>query len=72
MIPSLRRHTPSLFRPGTRKADIRMDSLMTKKKSGVFGETLRTVVYAVLIAIGIRIFAYEPCPSNSGKPKGIE
>ena len=39
---------------------------MSKKKSGVFGETLRTVVYAVLIALGIRIFAYEPFNIPSG------
>jgi signal peptidase I len=43
---------------------------MSKKKSGVIGETLRTVIYAVLIAIGIRIFAYEPfnIPSASMEP----
>lgn len=47
---------------------------MTKKKSGVFGETLRTVVYAVLIALGIRILAYEPfnIPSGSMIPTLLE
>jgi signal peptidase I len=47
-----------------------MDSLMSKKKTGVFGETLRTVIYAVLIALVIRVFAYEPfnIPSGSMKP----
>jgi len=39
---------------------------MSKKKSGVFGETLRTVIYAVLIALGIRILAYEPFNIPSG------
>jgi signal peptidase I len=41
-----------------------------KKNSGGFGETIRTVVYAVLIAVVIRTFAYEPfnIPSGSMKP----
>ncbi len=39
---------------------------MSKKKPGVLGETLRTVIYAVLIALGIRIFAYEPFNIPSG------
>lgn len=41
---------------------------MTKKKteSGGIGETLRTVVYAVLIAIVLRTFAYEPFSIPSG------
>ncbi len=39
---------------------------MSKKKPGVLGETLRTVVYAVLIALGIRVFAYEPFNIPSG------
>ena len=43
---------------------------MTKKKSGVLGETVRTVVYAVLIAMLVRIFAFEPfnIPSGSMLP----
>ncbi len=43
---------------------------MAKKKPGVFGETVRTVIYAVLIAFVIRVFAYEPfnIPSGSMKP----
>ena len=47
---------------------------MSKKKSGVFGETLRTVVYAVLIGLGIRILAYEPfnIPSGSMIPTLLE
>ena len=39
---------------------------MSKKKTGVFGETLRTVIYAVLIALVIRVFAYEPFNIPSG------
>ena len=43
---------------------------MARKNSGGFGETIRTVVYAVLIAVVIRTFAYEPfnIPSGSMKP----
>ena len=43
---------------------------MAKKKPGLFGETVRTVIYAVLIAFIIRVFAYEPfnIPSGSMKP----
>jgi signal peptidase I len=43
-----------------------MDSLMTKKKASHFWETVRTVLYAVAIAITIRIFAYEPFNIPSG------
>jgi len=39
---------------------------MTKKKAGHFWETVRTVLYAVAIAITIRIFAYEPFNIPSG------
>ncbi len=39
---------------------------MSKKRSSVLGETLRTVFYAVLIALGIRIMAYEPFNIPSG------
>ena len=47
-----------------------MDSLMTKKKASGFWETVRTVLYAVAIAVTIRVFAYEPfnIPSGSMKP----
>ncbi len=43
---------------------------MSKKKSGVIAETVRTVIFAVLIAFVIRVFAYEPfnIPSGSMKP----
>lgn len=39
---------------------------MARKSSGGFGETIRTVVYAVLIAVVIRTFAYEPFNIPSG------
>ena len=39
---------------------------MAKKKPGLFGETLRTVIYAVLLALVIRVFAYEPFSIPSG------
>ncbi|MHA1600079.1 MAG: signal peptidase I [Alphaproteobacteria bacterium] len=39
---------------------------MIKKKAGHFWETVRTVLYAVAIAITIRIFAYEPFNIPSG------
>ncbi|MBB4286704.1 signal peptidase I [Roseospira goensis] len=43
---------------------------MQKKKTGGFGETIRTVIYAVLIAIVIRTVAFEPfnIPSASMVP----
>jgi signal peptidase I len=43
---------------------------MKKEKSGGFGETLRTVIYAGLIAVLIRTVAYEPfnIPSASMVP----
>ncbi len=43
---------------------------MPKKKPSVLGETVRTVIYAVLIAFVIRVFAYEPfnIPSGSMMP----
>ena len=39
---------------------------MKKKKPGLFGETMRTVIYAVLLALVIRVFAYEPFSIPSG------
>ena len=41
-----------------------------KKKEGGIGETIRTVVYAVVIALAIRTVAYEPfnIPSESMLP----
>jgi signal peptidase I len=39
---------------------------MKKDKSGGIGETVRTVLYAVLIALGVRTFAYEPFNIPSG------
>jgi signal peptidase I len=43
---------------------------MTRHSAGSFMETVRTIVYAVLIAIVVRTFAYEPfnIPSGSMKP----
>lgn len=43
---------------------------MATKKSGGFAETVRTVVYAVLIALTVRTFAFEPfnIPSGSMVP----
>lgn len=40
--------------------------LMQKNKSGGIGETIKTVVYAVVIAFGVRTFAYEPFNIPSG------
>lgn len=43
---------------------------MSRKSSGGFWETLKTIVYAVLIAVGIRTVAFEPfnIPSASMVP----
>ena len=47
-----------------------MERLMSKESSGGWGETLRTIIYAVLIALVVRTFAYEPfnIPSGSMLP----
>jgi len=39
---------------------------MTNPKQGGLWETVKTVVYAILIALGIRTFAYEPFNIPSG------
>src|SRR5690349_24715117 len=39
---------------------------MSNPKQGSLWETVKTVVYAVLIALGIRTFAYEPFNIPSG------
>ena len=39
---------------------------MSKKKEGGWGETIRTVIYAILIAFGIRTVAFEPFNIPSG------
>ncbi|TVR79531.1 MAG: signal peptidase I [Rhodospirillales bacterium] len=39
---------------------------MEKRKEGGFGELLRTIVYAVLIALVVRTVAYEPFSIPSG------
>ncbi len=46
---------------------------MSKRKPGALGETVRTVIYAVLIAFVIRVRAYQPfnSPSGSRKPDGM-
>lgn len=43
---------------------------MTSKKSGGIKDTLKTLVYAIAIALFVRTFAYEPfnIPSGSMKP----
>lgn len=43
-----------------------MNKSTARKKSSGFAETLRTVVYAVLIALVVRTFAYEPFNIPSG------
>ncbi len=47
---------------------------MTRQSAGSFMETVRTIIYAVLIAIVVRTFAYEPfnIPSGSMKPTLLE
>ncbi len=47
---------------------------MAASKSGGFGETIRTVIYAVLIAFAVRTFLYEPfnIPSGSMMPTLLE
>lgn len=46
------------------------DALMKSRKSGGFFETVKTIVYAVLIAVVVRTVAYEPfnIPSGSMVP----
>jgi signal peptidase I len=39
---------------------------MAKEKKGGWGETIRTIAYALLIAVGVRTFAYEPFTIPSG------
>ena len=47
-------------------SDSYKQKLMAKKKTGSVAETVKTVVYAVLIAILIRTFAFEPFNIPSG------
>jgi signal peptidase I len=42
------------------------DDGMAKEKKGGWGETVKTIAYALLIAIGVRTFAYEPFTIPSG------
>ena len=39
---------------------------MERVKASGWGETIRTVIYAVIIALGVRTFAYEPFNIPSG------
>lgn len=39
---------------------------MTQSTGSGWGETLRTIVYAVILALGLRTFAYEPFSIPSG------
>ncbi len=43
---------------------------ISRKKTGGIGETVRTIVYAVLIALVVRTVAFEPVniPSKSMVP----
>ena len=43
-----------------------MDGRMERVKASAWGETIRTVIYAVIIALGVRTFAYEPFNIPSG------
>jgi len=44
----------------------KLEDLMSGRKTSGWGETLRTVIYAVLIALVVRTFAYEPFNIPSG------
>src|SRR5215471_11489504 len=44
----------------------RIPQSMTQKTSGGYMETVKTVVYAVIIAIGIRTFLFQPFHIPSG------
>lgn len=50
--------------------NVKTGSKPARKKAGGLGETILTIVYAGLIAIGVRTFAYEPfnIPSGSMLP----
>jgi len=47
---------------------------MTARNTGGFGESIRTIIYAILIALVVRTFAYEPfnIPSASMYPTLLE
>lgn len=42
---------------------------MQKQNKGSFGETVQTVIIAIVIALGVRTFAYEPFNIPSGSMK---
>lgn len=58
------------MRDGGPEVDPDRDTEAGETSAGAFMETLRTVVIAVLIALGVRTFAYEPfnIPSGSMEP----
>jgi signal peptidase I len=58
------RAAPALWRSSTGRN--RRRSSMTQRSSGGVVETIKTVVYALLIAIGIRSFLFEPFHIPSG------
>ena len=45
---------------------MRDSAVMEHRKSGGFAETFRTILYAVVIAFGVRTFAFEPFNIPSG------
>ena len=48
------------FQTGTAMTDVAERRKRGQEKAGGWGETIRTVVYAVLIALVVRTFAIEP------------
>ena len=55
-----------LLQTGTAMTDVAERRKRGQEKAGGWGETLRTVVYAVLIALVVRTFAIEPFNIPSG------
>ena len=45
---------------------MRDSAVVEQRKSGGFAETFRTIIYAVVIAFGVRTFAFEPFNIPSG------
>ena len=52
--------------PLLKNASRRADDVGTGSRSGGFGETVRTIVYALLIAVVVRTLAFEPFNIPSG------
>jgi len=61
---------PDTNRSAARAGADAQSKSMKNENTGGFGETVRTVLYAVLIAFGVRTFAFEPfnIPSGSMLP----